>query len=432
VPEPDDIDFLLEPETVVPELRGYRRAQRAWRSLPIPRPLRWIAAWLIYRFSRQAQVARAAENELAILAPILPRPAAEIPPGPLVVSGLFGEVSGIARGGRMSLAAFRAAGLDPIVHDWRREPLGWGAKAPGGVWFAHYNPPEARAILQNSPDPRGCYRVGYWAWELPELPGSWAQLARLYHEVWAPSTFVADAIRRATAGLPLIIRVQPHPLPDLAGVTPDRARFGLRDGVFAFLGMFDVLSSPARKNPMGAVQAFQRAFPPDRADVELVVKVVTPDHDPARLAILRAAVAGWPNIRLLVERLSDTDADRLIASADAFVSLHRSEGFGLSIAAAMALGRPVVVTGWSGNMDFCGEGAIAVGYRLVPVDDPSGVYAGDGQVWAEPDLDEAAAAMRRLADDPAAARALGEAARAHVTALLTKAYDADPLRPWLA
>src|SRR5207237_966572 len=118
-------------------------------------------------------------------------PAGAIPPGPLVVSGLFGDLSGIARGGRMSLAAFRAAGLDPIVHDWRAEPEGWGARVPGGVWFAHYNPPEARAILRRSEDPRGCYRVGYWAWELPELPASWAQLARLYHEVWAPSAFVA-------------------------------------------------------------------------------------------------------------------------------------------------------------------------------------------------------------------------------------------------
>src|SRR5207344_1688789 len=100
------------------------------------------------------------------------------------------------------------------------------------------------------------------------------------------------------------------------------------------------------KNPMGAVRAFQAAFAPNRGEVRLLVKVVAPDGETPDLAALRAVTAEWPNIQLIVERLTDAETSALIASADAFVSLHRSEGFGLSIAEAMALGRPVIVTNW--------------------------------------------------------------------------------------
>src|SRR5262249_43192734 len=149
----------------------------------------------------------------------------------------------------------------------------------------------------------------------------------------------------------------------------------------------DVHSSATRKNPMGTIGAFQRAFAPDRTDVALLVKIVDADHSAGCVEDLEAAIAGWPNIRLISDMLSDAEADMLIASADAFVSLPRAEGFGLSIAQAMALARPVIVTAWSGNMDFCDRGAALVPFRLVPVDDPTGVYVAPGQVWADPDLD---------------------------------------------
>ncbi len=405
------------------------RARRAWKALPAPVWLRNLATWIFYRIAPKARAAAEAEAMAAFWAERRPRPANEITPGRLVVSGLLSDVSGIARAGRLSLAAFRAAGLDPIVHDWRREPQGWGERPEGGVWFGHYNAPEAEYFLAHSEGPRDCYRVGYWAWELPNLPASWAKTAGLFHELWAPSTFVADTLRRGTEGV--VVRCVPHPLPELTGVRPDRGRFGLPDGVFAFLAMYDVKSSATRKNPLGAVRAFQRAFAPDRADVRLLLKVVADDETPD-LAELRATTEGWANIALVVERLTDAETSALIAAADAFVSLHRAEGFGLSIAEAMALGRPVIVTDWSGNVDFCQQGAINVGYRLIPVDDPTAIYGGEGQVWADPELEEAAAAMRRLADNPTSARSLGEAAREHIHRVLPKAYDIAPLRPWLA
>jgi glycosyltransferase involved in cell wall biosynthesis len=257
----------------------------------------------------------------------------------------------------------------------------------------------------------------------------------MFHEVWAPSRFVVDALKRMPLRHAPTIRLAPHPRPDVADVEPDRARYGLADDVFAFLAMYDVHSSASRKNPMGAIAAFQEAFDPAHADVVLLVKVVAAAESRTCMDELTAQIAGWPNIRLVTDMLSDDEANRLIRSADAFVSLHRSEGFGLSIAQAMAMGRPVIVTGWSGNMDFCQQGATLVRYALVPVSDPHGVYSdfeGPEQVWAEPDLSDAARAMRRFAADPAAARAEGEVARRHIMHILPPAYDISSIRNWIA
>lgn len=371
------------------------------------------------------------EADLAPYADLVPRAPDEIPPGRLIVSGYFSATSGIGRGGRMSLEAFRAAGLQPISHDMQRQHDGWGETETGGVWFCHCNALEAADFLVRVDAPRGCYRIGYWAWELPNIPAQWAQAASLFHEIWTPSRFVMEAVRR---GLPKTgapkVRLAPHPLPDVAGVRRARARFGLAKDVFAFLAMYDVHSSATRKNPMGAVRAFQAAFSANRDDVVLLLKVVAAADSTSCLDDLIVATSGWPNIRILSDMLSDEDADRLICSADAFVSLHRSEGFGLSIAQAMAMGRPVIVTAWSGNMDFCTEGAALVDFALTPARDPYGVYAafeGPGQVWADPNIASAAEAMRRFADDPAMARKLGEAGRSHIEGALTRAYDVGDL-----
>lgn len=414
------------------EPAGYRLAQRAWKALPLPRGLREQATSLLYRALPRAQQIADGDRIAHAAQTLAPRPADLIAPGPLVLSGFLSDVSGIGRGGRMSRDALRAGGLEPVLHDLRNQPLGWEPAAGGGVWFGHCNAPQATEFLTRSTAAHASYRIGYWAWELPNLPRTWADAAALYHEVWAPSVFVANAIRRATQGLDVQVRCVPHPLPDASGVDADRDAFGLPQEPFVFLCMFDVLSSITRKNPMGAVDAFQIAFSPDRSDVLLCIKVVCDPARPAALADLYSRIEGWPNIRLLTDRLTDAQSDQLIASADCFVSLHRSEGFGLSIAQAMAFGRAVIVTGWSGNMDFCDAHAICVGYHLTSVLDPTGIYDAEDQVWAEPDLEQAAQAMQALAGDRDAARQRGLAGKSHIAARLPRVYPTAHLAPWLA
>jgi glycosyltransferase involved in cell wall biosynthesis len=429
------LGLLLEPEIHAPALVRYRRVQKLWKTLPLPKSVRNGVTAVLYKLFGAVRSIAVLDQELTASMSLLRRPPAEIPAGRLILSSYLGDTSGIGRAGRMSLAVLRAAGFTPEVHNMREAPLGWGRIEGGGVWFCHCNAMEGAELLFNSEDPRGCFRVGYWAWELPNLPPAWAEVAPLFHEIWAPSRFIAEAVQRAVGREGPVVRYVPHPLPQVAHVRPDRARYGLEEGVFAFLCMYDVHSSATRKNPMGAVKAFQAAFEPTREDVVLLVKVTAAQDSTSCLDEVVDQTAGWPNIRIITEMLTDADADRLLASTDAFVSLHRSEGFGLSIAQAMAMGRPVVVTGWSGNMDFCGEGAILVDYTLIPATDPHGIYRqyeAPGQVWAEPDLAAAARAMQTLAADPAEARRLGDRARRHVEEVLPRGYDLEPLRPWIA
>jgi len=239
------------------------------------------------------------------------------------------------------------------------------------------------------------------------------------HEVWVPSRFTADALDKLAPGR---VRVVPHPLalaPPAA--EPDRAGFGLPPGTVTVLVSFNMASSFERKNPLAAVAAFRAAFG-DRTDRLLVIKVGYPDYFPADLARLRDAVDGARNIRLDAGTLSPRRSRSLIASVDIVLSLHRAEGFGLVPAEAMLLGKPLIATGWSGNMDFMDTSCAApIGYRLVPVHDPRGVYDIPGAEWAEADPDEAVAQLRRLADDPGLRAEMGTRARAAAMARLTTA-----------
>ena len=210
------------------------------------------------------------------------------------------------------------------------------------------------------------------------------------------------------------VRVVPLAVRRARGPFLDRAAFGLPTGTYQFLAMYDTQSVMERKNPTGAIDAFKQAFAPDDSTVSLVVKVNSPG-DPELKALSRLAGA-HANIRIVGRVLSRDETDSLIACSDAFISLHRSEGFGFPIAEAMAAGKPVIATAWSGNMDFMSEDTAAcVGYRLVTLERDYGPYE-KGQRWAEPDLDDAAAWMRRLRDDPELGRRMGQRAATSIAA----------------
>ena len=264
----------------------------------------------------------------------------------------------------------------------------------------------------------GKRNIGYWNWELSTFPGEWEIAFSLFDEVWAPSRFTRDAIAAAS---PVPVRCIPFPVTVPAAPPPwiDRSRFGLPDDVFLFLFAFDLHSFLERKNPLGLIRAFERAFG-DRDDVGLVLKAMhAEDADEGRQ--LREACAGRKNIHLLHQVYSRRETLALMALCDAYASLHRSEGFGLTIAEAMALGKPVVATAYSANVDFMTEtNSRPVRWRLIEIDRDHGPYR-KGMTWADPDLDHAAEEMRRLVEDPDLARRLGAAARADVARQLSPA-----------
>jgi len=350
----------------------------------------------------------------------------ELKRGPLVVSAFFNESLGVGRAGRLSADALEAAGHTVIRHDlrpaFRHIPDGKAVLpggATGGVWLIHANAPETLvALMTHTPDQwRHRYRIGYWAWETPQAPAQWARVAKWLHEIWTPSAYVRDALLRAfeASGQTTIpeVQVMPHPLIGPAPA-PDRTRFGLSADACEVLSLFDVQSSPARKNPWASLEAWLAAFPAPSPAATLTLKVSA--LDTATEARLKARIGIRSDIRLYTERLSDADMDRFIASFDILLSLHRSEGFGLGLLEAMQAGVCVVATDGSGNDFLTPDNGYPVPYRLIPLNDPDGPYsavpAAPAQVWAEPDIAAAAALLRELTADPLLRNARREAARA--------------------
>jgi glycosyltransferase involved in cell wall biosynthesis/SAM-dependent methyltransferase len=248
---------------------------------------------------------------------------------------------------------------------------------------------------------QGRRTVGYWFWELQQFPAEMHAGFDVVDEVWAATRFVTSAIdrvgRRPVYHVPLGVPV----FDSARGVT--RESLGLPAG-FIFLFMFDFFSSMERKNPLGLIRAFKQAF--REGEATLVLKSINGDRRLRELEQLRAAVADRSDI-LLIDRYYDVESrSALMASADCYVSLHRSEGFGLTMAEAMALGKPVIATGYSGNLDFMNpSNSYLVEYTKTSVPASGGPYACG--TWAEPSDQDAAAQMRRVleASDEAAARA---------------------------
>lgn len=338
------------------------------------------------------------------MALLAPRPAAQPDPaGKVTVGGFLSAPTGLGEGARRMIRAMRDAGLDPGEADLTAAlrqgaqdmPLRRPAPGPGTI-ILHVNgfmQPWALAALGRAA--AGPKRViGYWAWELPRLPEDWRRGFHFAHEIWVPSRFVAEAVR-AAGDIP--VRVVPHPMPPPDPAPLGRDAFGLPGDAFVSLVMFDAGSSIARKNPLAAIRAHRAAFG-DRPDRVLVLKT----HGTARAGAPWAEVAASavaPNIRIIDAVMPERDRWALMAAADVLLSPHRAEGYGLAIAEAMAMGRAVIATGWSGNTDFmAGPGCIALPYRLVPAEDPQATYHHPDMRWAEPDEAALTAALRDLAE----------------------------------
>ncbi len=324
-----------------------------------------------------------------------PRPAHRS--GPLVVSGLFSGDNGIGEGGRLTLMALEAAGYEPIAHDVAslfssggEERAVLPERTGGGVWLVHLNPPEAAAIMTRLglPDWRSRYRIGYWAYELPRAPKDWITASELFDEIWTPSAFVAESLR----GVSVPLRVMPHPV----GVRIRRpATPRTDDAPFTVLTAGDPRSSLDRKNIRASLIAYARAFPSPNPSARRLIVKVSPIDAPS---VLDLPYLQRPDVVLRREFLDRPKVDELISGCDVFMSLHRSEGFGLMLAEAFALGRVGLATGWSGNLDFMSglDGCLAPG-TLVQVRDRSGLYRpAPGVMWMEPDIDAAALLLRRL------------------------------------
>ncbi len=255
------------------------------------------------------------------------------------------------------------------------------------------------------------YNIGYWAWELSKCPEEWVPILGLVDEIWAPSRFIQNAFSEKTS-LPVTYMPLCVSLPIFPKYS--RQHFGLPERSFLFLFTFDFYSYINRKNPFASILAFKKAFDRNRNDVGLVIKVMNGDEKNENWKRMRELIDGDPRIFVLNMTMDRTEVLGLFDVCDSFVSLHRSEGFGRSPAEAMYLGKPVIVTNYSGNTDFTlADNSCLVNYKLEPVMEGEYIFE-KGQVWADPDIEHAAWYMNKLVADTGYYQEVGKAGASYI------------------
>ena len=257
-------------------------------------------------------------------------------------------------------------------------------------------------------------RIGIWGWEIDTIPARWRGAFELVQEIWVYSRFMAQNIG---AVAPVPVSVLPPPVqPPAEPAVPERMDVPM--GEFMFLFVFDYLSTIQRKNPVGLIEAFKRAFAPGEGPRLLLKTINGPLRPLAEEEVLWAA-HGRPDIHVIDRSLSIEELNGVMAACDCYVSLHRSEGFGLTLAEAMAIGKPVIATGYSGNVDFMDAyNSYLVDYTIGRVGPDCEIYPPEGR-WAQPSVEHAAQLMCRVVEHPEEAAARGERAKADIARLLS-------------
>lgn len=238
------------------------------------------------------------------------------------------------------------------------------------------------------------YNIGVWLWELEEIPVKWHEAFRYVDELWAPSEFIANALRKVS---PVPVTVIPYGIHVPTDTSLSRTDLGLPEDKFLVLLMYDSNSYASRKNPQAAIKAFLAAYGQQPERAHLVIKVNNPKEED--LAAIRSQMGDCTVYSLITETMPKKKLNALIHLCDVFISLHRSEGFGFVMAEAMALGTPVVATNWSANTEFMPEDAAClVDYELIEVNH---AYqdGDDGQYWADAKVESAAKYLKRLESD---------------------------------
>ena len=422
-------------------LSAWIRRQDWLRAVYRHLPQRWrdgVSASLGARASARTRFERTARWNTVPTAPASAPAAPSGQPsgaGVNILGYLRGEF-GVAESARLYARALIDSGADVALYDI---DLGLkhgcndhslaariGTQVPHPVSILFVNPDYLQPALAHigAERLRGRYLIACWFWELETVPADWVAALQQVDEVMVASRFVEQAFLRATDKPVTCVAMPLAAQPD-SGL--QRSDFGLDADAFTFLVTFDFNSWVARKNPFAVLSAFQQAFADGRQDVRLLVKSSNGFRHPQHFGALLAAAASDPRILIRDDVIERAHLNALQRCCDVYVSLHRAEGFGLGLAECMAMGKPVIATGWSGNLDFMDDDCAALVRHTFVAVGPDEYPHAQGQRWAEPDIGHAAEWMRRLAADPGQARALGERGRRRVEHVLAPAAVAQQL-----
>lgn len=338
-------------------------------------------------------------------------------PGAVTVAGLFSVASGLGYGARRLLKGLQDIDIDADSFDlgaaFRQSNIAWQSPqsaAGSGPLIIHINGRHLPYALLRMPSDLTAnrYVIGYWNWELPVVPDNWRIAEKHVHEIWTSSQFTAKALRDR---IQLPVHVVPYPFVIDPPSPKQRSEIGVPEKAFLVFNSFNAGSGYSRKNPDAVVDAFIQAFG-DNRDAYLVIKIGDPNLAQAQVDALRERIAERHNISIFTDTYNDAEALQLVMMSDAVVSLHRAEGYGFLLAEAMHLGRPVVATNWSGNVEFMSErNSWPVSYHLGDCFDPQGTYTLEEATWAEPVVKQAAEHLLNIYNDPDNARRIAAIAQ---------------------
>ncbi|MDX7952826.1 glycosyltransferase [Lichenihabitans sp. Uapishka_5] len=369
-------------------------------------------------------------RQVSSLARRLVKPASRIrlpappPPGSTLLIGYVEGQLGLGQSSRDLANAMSAADVPfniyPVNLGIEGRHLGpfmserYDTIRPHAVNVAYLTPDELPTVLAHIGPKHFArsYNILRTYWELSEAPEAWVAKLEGIDELWLPNAFVADSFRSI---FPRRITVVPPCVTIPAWESKGQAHFGLQDDRFYFLFSFDYHSFPSRKNPLAVIRAFRNAFPEPASPVGLIVKSSASTMHPEIREAIQAAARHDGRITVIDAHLSRPELLSLMKAADCYVSMHRSEGFGLGMAEAMAMGKPVIATGYSGNTEFVTEETgYPVSYALRKVGPRDYVHFASNQMWAEPSEASCMAAMVRVVSNPEEAAEKARAGRSFV------------------
>jgi glycosyltransferase involved in cell wall biosynthesis len=351
------------------------------------------------------------------------------------LAGYLRSEKGVGEAGRAAVRALEAASIPFALNDIvdsgsinaEEGSIKFSEDNPYSVNLVHINADQIPNFASQKGESyfKGRYNIGCWFWELSQFPEDWYSSFDFFNELWAPTSFIQDALSRVSpipvVKMPLALSPKLEVIEHLT-----RADFGLPEDSFIVLAILDFASVMERKNPIGLIEAFRLAFG-TKNEATLILKVAHSEQYPSEAEALKRACA-TNNVRIIDRILSRQEMNTLLYLCDCYASLHRSEGYGLPIAEAMTLGKPVVVTAYSGNMDFTNPAnSFLVKYKLTEIDRDYGSYR-KGWVWADPDLDHAAELMRSVYENTDLTTAIGNRARENIQQLLHPKVVAQQLR----
>ena len=346
---------------------------------------------------------------------------------------ILGHISGeygLGEAVRSNIRAMESAGISFVLKDmkvdWHRNLdktyTNFSEDNPYPINFIHLNPEEVKEV-----DPeylQGKYNIGFWAWETPIFPPDRQWAFEPFDEIWTPSNYSGDGIAMASP-VP-VIRI-PHSM-SLPQPSLTREDLDLPEDRFIFLFMFDLHGGFERKNPLATIKAFRKAFGKDNEDVLLILKFSNSKYHSERLEQIKSFVGDDSSIFFLDLHLMRDEIDALIYNSDCYVSLHRSEGFGLTIAESMYYGKPVIATAYSSNIEFMNVGnSYLVPYNLIELEEDTGVFQ-KGNNWADPDVDYAANLMQEVVSNPQEAKQVGNRAAKEIKSLLSPVTLGERIR----